>query len=424
VQIVTDYHEDYRDNLKYIYDTWLTPWTDRLCKYSTNELRHYGITTTSRAEGIHRVLKSSLKISTGDLMTVVDRIEVMLINQLKTYRMNLTKAKRSTPYALSHTVFRNLLGRVTPHALWMMYGQFQRLNKATTKDPLPPCTGVFTKTMGLPCSHAIKARMEEVEDDLGRLLINDVDVHWHFKKPPGPPTANFTSDRPAINEATAEPLGSMEDIDPDQPLPDIDEIIRGLQTNNLVQRPTPEAPEPAAELIDDDIDLLDVNEPRIAKAKGRPVGARNRKGIMTRAEKAKAKSTRRDPSGFEHVDAAIKASRGGKRTVAESARGGRNQARSRKQKEVKIDDVAAMDADIQAFNKDMDEIHDDIRGIITRQTARKAAKEAVTISAASATSTIITATTKEAILVDDDSEFDADGDGDADSDDDWMYDYS
>jgi hypothetical protein len=90
---------------------------DRLCKFYTNELRHYNITTTSRAEGIHRVLKTNLKFSTGNLLTVVDRIEVMLINQLKKHRKDLGKAKRSTPYNFQHTVFRNLIERVTPHAI-------------------------------------------------------------------------------------------------------------------------------------------------------------------------------------------------------------------------------------------------------------------------------------------------------------------
>jgi len=141
---------------------------------------------------------------------------------------------------------------------------------------------------------------------------------------------------------------------------------------------------------------------------------------MTRAEKAKAKSTRRDPFDFEHVDAAIKASRGGKGAVERGDR--RDKARLRKQKGPEAGIVAAMDADIKAFNEEMEEIHEDMRSIITRQTTRKAAEEATATSAASATSAIIKATTKEVILVDDDDEFDADGGGDADSDDDWMYD--
>jgi len=126
---------------------------------------------------MHRVLKSNLKFSIDDLLTMVDRIEIMLINQLKAYRTNYTRAKRSTPYAFAHTIFRNLTGRVTPHAIWMIHSQFVRLIAATKKNPLPPCTKVFTKTMGLPCNHAIKARMEKMDGDLGRILMNDVDPH-------------------------------------------------------------------------------------------------------------------------------------------------------------------------------------------------------------------------------------------------------
>ena len=108
----------------------------------------------------------------------------------------------------------------------MIYSQFQRLNKATKKNSLSSCTGVFTKTIGLPCSHAIKTRMEEMKNNLGRILIEDIDVHWHYKKPSGPSTTDFTSDLSAINKTIAESLELMEDADSDQPLSDIDQIMR------------------------------------------------------------------------------------------------------------------------------------------------------------------------------------------------------
>lgn len=42
-----------------------------------------------------------------------------------------------------------------------------------------------------------------------------------------------------------------------------------------------------------------------------------------------------------------------------------------------------MDANIQAFKKEVDKLYDDIKGIITRQAAGKAAKEATATFAAS-----------------------------------------
>ena len=273
VEFVSIYWEAHSDDINYIIDTWLEPWRDRLRKYHTNGFRHYGITTTSRVEGIHRVLKSNLGFSTGDLMTVVDNIDLMLMNQLRKYRKVLAQAKRSIPNDFEHTVLRNLIGRVTPHAIWKIHGQFQRLKQATAEEPLPPCTEMFTKTIGLPCGPRIKTRMEAVDGELGRLLMSDIDSHWWFKKPDFglQATVDFESDLRAIDEAIAEPLGSVEDVldidlSPDEPLPSIDNILRGLKAHNLVHHPTPEPPEPAAELIEDDIELLDVNESRIAKA--------------------------------------------------------------------------------------------------------------------------------------------------------------
>ncbi len=268
----------------------------------------------------------------------------------------------------------------------------------------------------------LRLEWEAVKDGLGRILMDDIDPHWRFKKPHSgvEPTVHFTSDIQAIEEALAEPLGlADDDEDAEEALLSIDDIIRGIQTNNVLERPPSDSSESAAELIDEDVDLLDVNEPRVVKSKGRPTGARNKKGTMARTEKAKAKSTKRISSGFKHVDASIKASRGGKRTVGRGGRGGRGKTIKNKQKETEVDDIAAMDAHIRAFNQDMDEINEDIRGIITRQAAKKEAKGATATSAASA---IIKTTTNEVIQVSDDGEYDADGGRDADSDGEWMFD--
>jgi hypothetical protein len=138
---------------------------------------------------------------------------------------------------------------------------------------------------------------------------------------------------------------------------------------------------------------------------------------MTRVEKTKARSTRKDPSGFEHVDAAIQASRGGKHKAGRGGRGGAVTARGKairkkqKNKELTSVIVGTIDANIQTLNQGFNDIEEDVRGIITRQTVRRAA---------GATKT--SATFKGAIHVDDEDETNEDGDGDADSDDDWMYD--
>jgi len=119
--------------------------------------------------------------------------------------------------------------------------------------------------------------------------------------------------------------------------------------------------------------LLDINEFRVAKAKGRFVEARNKKGTITKAKKTKAKSIKRDLFDFEHVDAAIKVSRDNKGAIERGDR--RDKVRLRKQKKPKVSIVAAMNANIKAFNEKMKKIHEDMRSIITRQTTKKATKK-------------------------------------------------
>ena len=46
------------------------------------------------------------------------------------------------------------------------------------KTPETVCTGAFTRTMGLPCRHTLRAMKEEGRE----LQLNDVDAHWHFQR--------------------------------------------------------------------------------------------------------------------------------------------------------------------------------------------------------------------------------------------------
>jgi len=96
-------------------------------------------------------------------------------------------------------------------------------------------------------------------------------------------------------------------------LSNLDAILLHKVDNNKDLRPSPNANELEKNVhkkIDDDEALRHVNESRVIKAKGRSTRAKNKKGTMSRANKAKARSIKRDPFGFEHVETSIKALRG------------------------------------------------------------------------------------------------------------------
>ena len=71
----TKYRDEHEEEVEYLREGWLDDYKERFCKPWTNEVTHFNTLTTSRVEGGHRVLKSVLKFSTGDLMTVVDRLD-------------------------------------------------------------------------------------------------------------------------------------------------------------------------------------------------------------------------------------------------------------------------------------------------------------------------------------------------------------
>jgi transposase-like protein len=64
-------HKD--DAVKYVVDTWLK-WKEKLVKYWVDQNLHFGVRVTSPIEGCHAVLKAYLRVSTGDLKGVFDRL--------------------------------------------------------------------------------------------------------------------------------------------------------------------------------------------------------------------------------------------------------------------------------------------------------------------------------------------------------------
>ena len=138
----------------------------------------------------------------------------------------------------------------------------------------------------------------------GKISLNHVHPHWRFKKPESSLLSvrnDLITDAPALENddllfyrpVFAEANDDLSD------LPDVDDLLREPDEMN------PPIPADDSDEDDDLGDLLDVNEPNVVKPKGRPPGSKNKKGVMTRAEKKAAKSTKRDLSGFEHAELAI-----------------------------------------------------------------------------------------------------------------------
>ena len=134
---------------------------------------HYDELTSSRVEGAHAKLKREIHTSTGDIlatMQVVSRV----VSYTNSQAFNSIQDEiHRHPISLQVPFLRDLLGRISHSAIRRVYDTWQEFIRAD--KPLPPCTQYHRKSLGLPCNHTIKDRI-----DSGKFLLpSDFDQqHW------------------------------------------------------------------------------------------------------------------------------------------------------------------------------------------------------------------------------------------------------
>ena len=109
-----------------------------------------------------------------DLKTVIDFIDLLLMNQRQIYILNMKQIKVRLSHRFRLFIFTHLLARVILFALKQIYDQYRLITAAFTV--LPVCTRVFTTMTRLLCAHKIQNRMYEQEENE---LIRLKDVHVH-----------------------------------------------------------------------------------------------------------------------------------------------------------------------------------------------------------------------------------------------------
>ncbi|KAF5190520.1 Transposase [Thalictrum thalictroides] len=159
----------------YLQNEWLKPGQrERLVEAWTNQYLHFGIRVTSRAEGAHAYIKRYLggKKTKGDLYSSWLHIEAAIINQITAVSTRTSIQQDRAPLDIDKKLYQGCFGIVTWHALRLV----QRHLKAVSL-PLQPCTGSFTRTMGLPCAHIC-----DIKKDTGGLTPSDFHEHWYWER--------------------------------------------------------------------------------------------------------------------------------------------------------------------------------------------------------------------------------------------------
>jgi HJR/Mrr/RecB family endonuclease len=86
---------------------------------------HFDTTMTSRDEDSHAILKQQLSKSTDDLKTIVNDINLMLINELQNYRIALDDDRMRYLMKLRKSIFEQLIFFVTTNALRKILSQYK-----------------------------------------------------------------------------------------------------------------------------------------------------------------------------------------------------------------------------------------------------------------------------------------------------------
>jgi len=198
------------------------------------------------------------------------KLDKFFTGQYHNYEQKFEEAKARLPQELRGiSILRDLTAFVTPFALKAVNAQFKRLKCEPTV--IVPCTGTFTKTMGLPCAHKIQERWYDRASE-NVLKLEDIHPHWRFTKPP------------QTRQATA----GQED--------------HAMGDDDGTDVPGTPPPPPKDGTLPDDI--LRVQEPAVVKPKGRPRGSLNKAWATSsqsqrRRQTAFENSTQRTSSAFE-----------------------------------------------------------------------------------------------------------------------------
>ncbi len=128
------------------------------CYFWTNGIRHFNKRVTSTSEGGYANVKRALESTLGDLPEVVRVIREKIEDQLCKIRLQHSSDKNGNIRAsLNICIFCYLKHEISEYALGLIATHAKGVNTTTV---LPEYTGVFTKTLGLPCKHKIQESFE------------------------------------------------------------------------------------------------------------------------------------------------------------------------------------------------------------------------------------------------------------------------
>jgi hypothetical protein len=167
------YDRSHEDCVKYLSFIYIVK-RRHFAKCYIDKILHFGIIVTSRSESNYAILKRQLKSSIEDLKIVINKIRLLLINQLHNHFIEFEEARTRFSSKLRKSIFNQLVAFVSSYALKKILNQYNLVINQSTA--LSVCIDVFIITLRLSCAHKIENRMWKTES----LLLMNVHAHWRL----------------------------------------------------------------------------------------------------------------------------------------------------------------------------------------------------------------------------------------------------
>jgi hypothetical protein len=162
-------HENCVEYLRFIY---IAKFRRHFVKCFINKILHFEIITISRDEDSHAILKRQLKSSSEDLKTMINAINLLLMNEYQNYRLKLKDEKTRYSLNLRQKIYRRLCAHITHYALRKISHQYDLLTNRSTI--FQACINIFIIITELSCSYRIQDRLYQEEI----IQLRDVHSHW------------------------------------------------------------------------------------------------------------------------------------------------------------------------------------------------------------------------------------------------------
>ena len=136
-------------------------------------MRFFLIIIISRNESDHAALKKQLRTFKDDLKTIIDKIKLLLMNELHNYLIVFNLAKDGfSNNRRNKAILQRLTRHVISFALRKIMNQYCLLIEQFTT--IRTCIKSFITIIDLFCNHKIQKRFYDENDNHEVLLLNDI----------------------------------------------------------------------------------------------------------------------------------------------------------------------------------------------------------------------------------------------------------